>query len=99
MELLRIVWRDYRWPFVAVVLLSLTSAGLGIGVIAFINQRLLGTFTDPWRILPEFLGLIALLLVITLGITVGPDHAGPPFRLPAAGAVDQANSGYRYRTR
>ncbi|GAA0697329.1 multidrug ABC transporter permease/ATP-binding protein [Vreelandella titanicae] len=66
MELLRIVWRDYRWPFVAVVLLSLTSAGLGIGVIAFINQRLLGTFTDPWRILPEFLGLIALLLVITL---------------------------------
>ncbi|MGP5019947.1 multidrug ABC transporter permease/ATP-binding protein, partial [Vreelandella alkaliphila] len=66
MELLRIVWRDYRWPFVAVVLLSLASAGLGIGVIAFINQRLLGTFTDPWRILPEFLGLIALLLAITL---------------------------------
>ena len=66
MELLRIVWRDYRWPFVGVVLLSLTSAGLGIGVIAFINQRLLGSFADPWRILPEFLGLIALLLVITL---------------------------------
>jgi putative ATP-binding cassette transporter len=66
MELLKIVWRDYRWPFVAVVLLSLASAGLGIGVIAFINQRLLGTFTDPWRILPEFLGLIGLLLAITL---------------------------------
>lgn len=42
MELLRVVWRDYRWPFVAVVLLSLASAGLGIGVIAFINQRLRG---------------------------------------------------------
>lgn len=66
MELLRVVWRDYRWPFVAVVLLSLASAGLGIGVIAFINQRLLETFTDPWHILPEFLGMIALLLVITL---------------------------------
>jgi putative ATP-binding cassette transporter len=66
MELFRIVWRDYRWPFVAVVVLSLASAGLGIGVIAFINQRLLGTFPEPWRILPEFLGLIALLLVITL---------------------------------
>lgn len=66
MELLRIVWRDYRWPFVAVVVLSLASAGLGIGVIAFINERMLGTFSDPWRILPEFLGLIALLLAITL---------------------------------
>ncbi|MCC5901406.1 MAG: multidrug ABC transporter permease/ATP-binding protein [Halomonas sp.] len=66
MELLRIVWRDYRWPFVAVVVLSLVSAGLGIGVIAFINERMLGTFSDPWRILPEFLGLIALLLAITL---------------------------------
>lgn len=40
MELYRIVWRDYRWAFIGVVLLSLTSAGLGIGVIAFINQRL-----------------------------------------------------------
>lgn len=39
---------------------------VGIGVIAFINQRMLGTFPDPWGILPEFLGLIALLLVITL---------------------------------
>ncbi|AQU81386.1 MULTISPECIES: multidrug ABC transporter permease/ATP-binding protein [unclassified Halomonas] len=66
MELLRIVWRDYRWPFVAVVVLSLVSAGLGIGVIAFINERMLGTFSDPWRILPEFLGLIVLLLAITL---------------------------------
>ncbi|GEN29123.1 multidrug ABC transporter permease/ATP-binding protein [Halovibrio variabilis] len=66
MELLRIVWRDYRWPFVAVVVLSLVSAGLGIGVIAYINERMLGTFADPWRILPEFLGLVALLLAITL---------------------------------
>ncbi|OAZ99984.1 multidrug ABC transporter permease/ATP-binding protein [Halomonas sp. G11] len=66
MELLRIVWRDYRWPFVAVVVLSLVSAGLGIGVIAYINERMLGTFADPWRILPEFLALVALLLAITL---------------------------------
>lgn len=66
MELLKIVWRDYRWAFVAVVLLSLASAGLGIGVIAFINQRLLDTFADPWRVLPLFLGLVVLLLVVTL---------------------------------
>lgn len=52
MELLKIVWRDYRWAFVAVMMLSLASAGLGIVVIAFINQRLLDTFADPWRVLP-----------------------------------------------
>ncbi|MFG6175970.1 multidrug ABC transporter permease/ATP-binding protein [Halomonas sp. THAF12] len=65
-ELVRIVWQDYRGPFLAVVALSLASAGLGVGVIAFINQRLLDTFADPWRVLPTFLGLIALLLGITL---------------------------------
>ncbi|MCE8020038.1 multidrug ABC transporter permease/ATP-binding protein [Halomonas sp. MCCC 1A11036] len=66
MELFRIVWRDYRWAFIGVIALSLASAGLGIGVIAFINQRLLDAFADPWRILPLFLGLIVLLLVVTL---------------------------------
>ncbi|WP_163575820.1 multidrug ABC transporter permease/ATP-binding protein [Halomonas faecis] len=66
MELFRIVWRDYRWAFVGVIVLSLASAGLGVGVIAFINQRLLDAFADPWRILPLFLGLIVLLLMVTL---------------------------------
>ncbi|WP_136067375.1 multidrug ABC transporter permease/ATP-binding protein [Modicisalibacter radicis] len=66
MELFKIVWRDYRWPFVAVVALSMASAGLGIGVIAFINQRMLDALAEPWRVLPLFLGLIGLLLAITL---------------------------------
>ncbi|PMR73505.1 multidrug ABC transporter permease/ATP-binding protein [Billgrantia endophytica] len=66
MELFGIVWRDYRWSFVGVIALSLVSAGLGIGAIAFINQRLLDAFADPWRVLPLFLGLILLLLVVTL---------------------------------
>ena len=35
MELLRVVFRHYRWPFIGVMLLSLLSAALGIGVIAF----------------------------------------------------------------
>lgn len=62
-----IIWRDYRISFLWVVALSLASAGLGIGVIAYINQRLLDAFADPWRVLPEFLGLVVLLLLITLG--------------------------------
>ena len=36
MELLVLVWRQYRWPFISVMALSLASAALGIGLIAFI---------------------------------------------------------------
>ncbi|WP_136248807.1 multidrug ABC transporter permease/ATP-binding protein [Halomonas borealis] len=66
MELLRVVYRHYRWPFLAVMLLSLASAGLGIGAIAFINRRLIETVGDPMGVLPAFLGVIAALLVVTL---------------------------------
>ncbi|WP_148253600.1 multidrug ABC transporter permease/ATP-binding protein [Aidingimonas lacisalsi] len=67
MELLRVVFRYYRWPFLAVMLLSLASAGLSIGVIAFINQRLIDLQGTPGVVLAQFLGLILLLLLISLG--------------------------------
>ncbi|MFW0855502.1 multidrug ABC transporter permease/ATP-binding protein [Cronobacter dublinensis] len=67
MELLRLVWRQYRWPFSLVLLLSLASAALGIGLIAFINQRLIATADITISVLPEFLGLLVLLMAITLG--------------------------------
>lgn len=66
MELLRVVYRHYRWPFLGVMLLSLASAGLGIGAIAFINRRLIDTAGDPAGVLPLFLGVVVLLLVVTL---------------------------------
>ncbi|WP_043527869.1 multidrug ABC transporter permease/ATP-binding protein [Litchfieldella xinjiangensis] len=66
MELLRVVFRHYRWPFIAVMALSLASAVLGVGVIAFINQRLIET-GSPLSTLPQFIGLLALLLLVTLG--------------------------------
>ncbi|KGE79281.1 multidrug ABC transporter permease/ATP-binding protein [Halomonas sp. ND22Bw] len=66
MELLRVVYRHYRWPFLGVMLLSLASAGLGIGAIAFINRRLIDTVGDPAGVLPAFLGVIVALLVVTL---------------------------------
>jgi putative ATP-binding cassette transporter len=37
MELLAIVYRQYRTSFLIIMLLSLASAVVGIGVIAFIN--------------------------------------------------------------
>ena len=47
--------------------LSLASAALGIGLIAFINQRLIETVDTTLMVLPEFLGLLLLLMVVTLG--------------------------------
>ena len=67
MELLLLVWRQYRWPFISVMALSLVSAALGIGLIAFINQRLIETVDTTLMVLPEFLGLLLLLMVVTLG--------------------------------
>ncbi|MTH46462.1 multidrug ABC transporter permease/ATP-binding protein [Intestinirhabdus alba] len=67
MELLFLVWRQYRWPFIGVMALSLASAALGIGLIAFINQRLIETVDVSLTVLPEFLGLLLLLMAVTLG--------------------------------
>ncbi len=67
MELLSLVWRQYRWPFLGVIALSLLSAALGIGLIAFINLRLITSVDTSLRVLPEFLGLLGLLMAVTLG--------------------------------
>ncbi|MET3065574.1 multidrug ABC transporter permease/ATP-binding protein [Atlantibacter hermannii] len=66
MELLLVVWRQYRWPFLMVMALSLASATLGIGLIAFINQRLIENVDISLSVLPEFLGLLLLLMAVTL---------------------------------
>lgn len=66
MELLRVVYRHYRWPFTGIMLLSLASAGLGVGIIAFINQRLVVASGDTLAALPQFIGLLVLLLLVSL---------------------------------
>lgn len=78
MELLRLVMREYRLAFLGVMAASLANALLGVGVIAFINQRLIAGAADSLSALPVFFGLIALLLVIALvaqlGLTVLGHH-------------------------
>ncbi|KHN90821.1 multidrug ABC transporter permease/ATP-binding protein [Pectobacterium actinidiae] len=66
MALLHIVYQQYRWPFLAVILLSLLSAALGIGLIAFINLQLIETVNQSLSVLPQFLGLLLLLMGVTL---------------------------------
>ncbi|WP_038900531.1 multidrug ABC transporter permease/ATP-binding protein [Dickeya dadantii] len=66
MELLRLVYRQYRWPFLTVILLSLASAALGIGLIAFINRQLIEAVSPTLQVLPGFIGLLVLLMAVTL---------------------------------
>ncbi|WP_428943561.1 multidrug ABC transporter permease/ATP-binding protein [Pantoea sp. FN060301] len=79
MELLRVVCRQYRWPFVMVILLSLLSAALGIGLIAFINQKLIVTINASLGVLPQFLGLLLLLMAITLASQLALTQLGHHF--------------------
>lgn len=67
MALLRVVYHQYRWPFLAVMALTMASAALGLGIIAFINVNLMAVAGNPFAILPKFLGLLMLLMVVTLG--------------------------------
>ena len=93
MELLRVVYHQYRWPFLAVMALTLASAGLGIGIIAFINQYLMETGGNALAVLPMFLALLALLMAVTLGSQLA---LGPLLRLSPAWAAGEAHFGYRY---
>lgn len=79
MELLRLVMREYRLAFIAVMAASLANALLGVGVIAFINQRLIAGAADSLSALPVFFGLIALLLVIALAAQLGLTVLGHHF--------------------
>ncbi|MGV3345995.1 multidrug ABC transporter permease/ATP-binding protein [Enterobacteriaceae bacterium LUAb1] len=66
MELLRVVYRQYRGAFIGVIILNLFSAALGIGLIAFINQQLIMPSGVSSGVLATFLALLCLLLVVTL---------------------------------
>ncbi|VTN10496.1 ABC transporter ATP-binding protein YojI [Raoultella terrigena] len=47
--------RQYRWPFIS-VMPEPAQRGLGIGLIAFINLRLMTVVDTSLTVLPEFLG-------------------------------------------
>ncbi|PKH24375.1 multidrug ABC transporter permease/ATP-binding protein [Enterobacterales bacterium CwR94] len=68
MELLRVVYRQYRGAFIGVIFLNLLGAALGIGLIAFINQKLIVSASGSAGagLLPSFLGLLFLLMAVTL---------------------------------
>ncbi|MHA6494644.1 multidrug ABC transporter permease/ATP-binding protein [Pseudomonas borbori] len=62
MKLLRLLFRENRLPLLGVLLLSLCSALLSVGVIAFVNLRLIAGGDAMGDALLQFAGLLILLL-------------------------------------
>lgn len=79
MSLLRLIYMQYRWPFIAVMTLSLLSAVLGIGLIAFINQQLIVSVNTSLWVLPQLLGLLLLLMAVTFAAQLGLTQLGHHF--------------------
>jgi len=79
MALLHVVFRQYRWPFIGVILLTLLSAVLGIGLIAWINTRLIVAVDTGFSVLPSFLGQLILLMAVTLGSQLALTQLGHHF--------------------
>ncbi|MEG3112497.1 MULTISPECIES: multidrug ABC transporter permease/ATP-binding protein [Pantoea] len=66
MTLLNVVFRQFRWPFIGVIFLTLLSAVLGIGMIAFINREMIVAINTSFSVLPQFLFQLLLLMAVTL---------------------------------
>lgn len=66
MQLWQRLFKQYRLKLLLLVMASLISAVVSIGVIAFINDALIGMSDNPWVVFAQFIGLLAFLLVIRL---------------------------------
>ncbi len=66
MALLNVVFRQFRWPFIGVILLTLLSAVLGIAMIAYINSEMISAINTSLSVLPGFLLQLVLLMELTL---------------------------------
>lgn len=79
MALLQVVFNQYRWPFIGVILLTLLSAVLGLGMIAFINSQMIVAVNTSLSVLPAFLAQVALLMAVTLASQLSLTWLGHQF--------------------
>ena len=79
MALLQVVFNQYRWPFIGVILLTLLSAALGLGMIAFINSQMIVAVNTSLSVLPAFLAQVALLMAVTLASQLSLTWLGHQF--------------------
>ncbi len=67
-SLYRMIWANYRLPFIKVILLNLINASVSVGIIAYINHTFISRpvfDTLSWLSLGYFSALVVLLLVTT----------------------------------
>lgn len=79
MKLFRLILEHSPVPFLVSLLLSLFSALLSVGVIAYINQRMLAVEAPTLATLAWFAGLLVLLLVLAAGAQVAMTAIGHRF--------------------
>ncbi|MEN6670065.1 multidrug ABC transporter permease/ATP-binding protein [Psychrobacter sp. B38] len=67
-SLYRMIWANYRLPFIKVILLNLINASVSVGIIAYINHTFISRpvfDTLSWLSLAYFSALVVLLLMTT----------------------------------
>ncbi|KAA5979331.1 MULTISPECIES: multidrug ABC transporter permease/ATP-binding protein [unclassified Pantoea] len=79
MTLLHVVFRQFRWPFIGVIALTLLSAVLGIGMIAFINREMIVAINTSFAVLPQFLLQLVVLMAVTLASQLALTTLGHQF--------------------
>lgn len=79
MTLLSVVFRQFRWPFIGVIALTLLSAVLGIGMIAFINREMIVAINSSYAVLPQFLLQLVVLMAVTLASQLALTMLGHQF--------------------
>ena len=79
MALLKVVFRQFRWPFIGVILLTLLSAVLGIAMIAYINSEMISAINTSFSVLPGFLLQLVLLMAVTLAAQLALTLLGHQF--------------------
>ncbi|QBQ55214.1 multidrug ABC transporter permease/ATP-binding protein [Nitrosococcus wardiae] len=79
MKLIRLLLAERRWAFAGVVFLSLLSALLSVGVIAFVNQHMLQSADDVSGLLLQFAALLGLLLITATGARTALHMLGHQF--------------------
>ncbi|MEZ3499232.1 multidrug ABC transporter permease/ATP-binding protein [Pantoea sp. KPR_PJ] len=79
MALLNVVFRQFRWPFIGVILLTLLSAVLGIAMIAYINSEMISAINSSFAVLPGFLLQLVLLMAVTLAAQLALTLLGHQF--------------------
>jgi putative ATP-binding cassette transporter len=79
MKLIRLVFQQYRWPLALVMLLSISSGLLSVGVIAFVNQRMISVHEGLGTALWQFGLMLMLLLALASGAQLSLTALGHRF--------------------